>query len=48
MRGTFKKEKFYQESYLSFKGLKNSMLSYVRYYNSYRYSKILNELLSNE
>ncbi|MFW0731958.1 IS3 family transposase [Enterococcus raffinosus] len=46
--GTFKEEKFYQESYQNFESLKQSVCSYMRYYNNYRYSEALNELSSNE
>lgn len=44
----FKEEKFYQESYQNFEELKRSVSSYMRYYNNYRYSEALNELLPNE
>lgn len=46
--GTFKEEKFYQESYSDFNQLKYSVSSYIRYYNNYRYSESLNELSPNE
>lgn len=46
--GTFKEEKFYQESYKNFEYLKKSVRSYMRYYNNYRYSEALNELSPNE
>lgn len=46
--GTFKEEKFYQESYQNFEELKKSVSSYMRYYNNYRYSEALNELSPNE
>lgn len=46
--GTFKEEKFYQESYKNFEDLKKSVRSYMRYYNNYRYSEALNELSPNE
>lgn len=46
--GTYKEEKFYQESYQQFDELKKSISSYMRYYNNYRYSESLNELSPNE
>ncbi|STD23900.1 IS3 family transposase [Enterococcus mundtii] len=46
--GTFKEEKFYQESYQNFEDLKKSVGEYMRYYNNYRYSEALNELSPNE
>lgn len=46
--GTFKEEKFYQESYQNFEEIKICVSSYMRYYNNYRYSEALNELLPNE
>lgn len=46
--GTFKEEKFYQESYQNFEDLKKSVNEYMRYYNNYRYSEALNELSPNE
>lgn len=46
--GTFKEEKFYQESYQNFEDLKKSVGEYMQYYNNYRYSEALNELSPNE
>lgn len=46
--GTFKEERFYQESYQNFEELKKSVCGYMRYYNNYRYSETLNELSPNE
>lgn len=46
--GTFKEEKFYQESYQNFEDLKKSVGEYMRYYNNYRYSEALDELSPNE
>lgn len=46
--GTFKEEKFNQESYQQFDELKKSVNSYMRYYNNYRYTEALNELSPNE
>lgn len=46
--GTFKEEKFYQESYQNFEDLKKSVGEYMRYYDNYRYSEALNELSPNE
>lgn len=45
---TFKEERFYQESYQNFNELKRSVCSYMRYYNNYRCSEVLNELSPNE
>jgi Transposase and inactivated derivatives len=46
--GTFKEEKYKQESYSKFEELQLAVRSYMRYYNNYRYSESLNELSPHE
>lgn len=46
--GTFKEEKYTQESYSTFEELHLAVRSYMRYYNNYRYSESLNELSPHE